>query len=116
MCPPWSLAVVVSFAVGVFSMPAQAGIISATVTNYSSVPLVDNSFGSVALAMNFGGTTTTIYATTDTANETINQIAAAGRASSAPTNPSSAAPPSAAPNATAGCNSIVRAVMRGAKK
>ena len=43
-------------------------------------------------------------------------IAAAGRASNAPTNPSSAAPPSAAPNATAGCSSIVRAVMRGAKK
>ena len=40
-------------------------------------------------------------------------IAAAGSASTAPTAPSTAAPPSAAPNASAGCSSIVRAVMRG---
>ena len=40
-------------------------------------------------------------------------IAAAGRARTAPTAPSTAAPPSAAPNASAGCSSIVRAVMRG---
>ena len=43
-------------------------------------------------------------------------IAAAGSASRAPTNPNSEAPPSAAPNATAGWSSIVRAVMRGMKK
>ena len=40
-------------------------------------------------------------------------IAAPGSASTAPTAPSTAAPPSAAPNASAGCSSIVRAVMRG---
>ena len=43
-------------------------------------------------------------------------IAAAGSASTAPTAPSTAAPPSAAPNASAGCSSIVRAVMRGEKR
>ena len=42
--------------------------------------------------------------------------AAAGRASPPPPAPRSEAPANAAPNATAGWSSIVRAVMRGAKK
>ena len=43
-------------------------------------------------------------------------IAAAGNASTAPTAPSTAPPAMAEPKASAGCSSIVRAVMRGSKK
>jgi hypothetical protein len=38
---------------------ANAAILSATVTGYGSVPLVDDSFGVVQSALNFGGVTTT---------------------------------------------------------
>lgn len=53
------LLLAVGFTVSPGAGRGNAAILSATVTGYGSVPLVDDSFGSVQSALNFGGVTTT---------------------------------------------------------